>query len=277
MISVLISVYKSEQPSHLSQALQSIWFEQTYKPSEIILVEDGQLGDDLKYIIQQWKHQLNEKLIIIRNETNIGLTKSLNRGIPYAKSKYIARMDSDDISLPNRFELQVRFLESHPDIDIIGGAIREFYGEQTNENVRYYPRDNEEVIKSIHKASPLAHPAVMMRKALFENGLRYDERYRTCQDLALWFDVLASHKKIANLSDSILLFRREPEVLHRRKNYQNIKNEFRIYTKGIYRLNGLFTFKYIFPFARFIFRLLPISWVETIYNSRFRKALIEKK
>ncbi len=113
-ISVLMSVYKSEKPTYLDRSLQSVWDDQTLKPDEIILVQDGPLSEELLQVIDKWQAKLCEVLVLIRNEVNIGLTKSLNKGIRVAKGEYIARMDSDDISLPNRFVMQEKFLDENP-------------------------------------------------------------------------------------------------------------------------------------------------------------------
>ena len=97
-ISVLMSVYKSEKADYLARALRSVWTDQTLKPDEIVLVEDGPLGDELIRVIIDWKSLLRERLVLLRNDCNLGLTKSLNKGLSVVKSDFIARMDSDDIA-----------------------------------------------------------------------------------------------------------------------------------------------------------------------------------
>ena len=109
-ISVLMSVYKSEKPICIDRALRSVWDDQTMKPEEIILVQDGPLGKELMEVINLWKAKLGEHLVTLQNKANLGLTKSLNKGLVYAKGELIARMDSDDISHPMRFERQIKFL-----------------------------------------------------------------------------------------------------------------------------------------------------------------------
>ncbi|MDE5758619.1 MAG: glycosyltransferase, partial [Allobaculum sp.] len=99
-LSVLLSVYDSETSSSLNESLKSIWSDQIHRPDEIILVEDGPLKSSLQHVIKEWKDTLGEKLRIVINEQNLGLTKSLNKGLRVATGDYIARMDSDDISAP---------------------------------------------------------------------------------------------------------------------------------------------------------------------------------
>ena len=274
-ISVLMSVYKSEKADYLARALRSVWTDQTLKPDEIVLVEDGPLGDELIRVIIDWKSLLRERLVLLRNDCNLGLTKSLNKGLSVVKSDFIARMDSDDISHPLRFERQVRYLKEHPEVSVLGGALQEFDAEHEDLGIRHYPLTNKDVKSSICKASPLAHPTVMMRRFIFDNGLRYDERYRTSQDLALWYDVLCKGYQIGNIKDVTIYFRREGDVFKRRNKRKNTFIEFKIYVNGISRLYGRFSWRYIYPIARLMFRLLPVSVVRKIYGSNIRKRILE--
>lgn len=275
-ISVLMSVYKNEHPQYLDRSIKSIWTDQTIKPSEIILIEDGPLPDELEHTINRWKELIGNKLIIHKNVKNLGLTKSLNIGLQIASSDFIARMDSDDISDPKRFERQTKYLETHPDVAIVGGAMQEFNSSNPKLNVRHYPRNNEEVMHTIYKASPLAHPTVMMRSEIFRNGLKYDERYRTSQDITLWFDAICAGYKIGNIDDITLYFRRDDEMF-RRRSRAKAWNEFRIYMNGVRRVYGLFSLKYVFPISRLIFRLMPLSVVKFIYGSKIRHYVVDKK
>lgn len=273
-ISVLMSVYKAEKPLYLDRALQSIWDDQTYKPLEIILVEDGALTSELEKIINKWSEVLGSSMVILKNEINLGLTKSLNKGLAHAKGELIARMDSDDISHSKRFERQVEFLEKHQDIDIVGGALQEFDAENECLGVRHYPRTPNEVENYIYKASPLAHPTVMLRKRIFDEGLKYDERYRTSQDIALWYDALCAGYKIGNVEEVTIYFRRDGDVFKRRSREKAL-NEFKIYMNGIRRFYGLLSWRYLFPIARLIFRLMPVSVVKWIYGSKLREVSLK--
>ena len=274
-ISVLMSVYKSERPQYLDRALRSVYDEQTHKPSEVILIADGPLTNDLDKIIEKWQEKLGASFILVRNEVNLGLTKSLNKGLSLASGELIARMDSDDISHPRRFELQHNFMLNNPNVDVVGGALQEFDDNNDCLNIRYYPQDSEIIKKYICKASPLAHPTVMMRRRIFDSGLRYDERFRTSQDIALWFDVLDKNFKISNIPDITIYFRLAGDV-YKRRSKDKAFNEFKIYMNGIYRLHGLFAFYYIYPISRLNFRLMPKSFIKWIYGSNIRKRVLAK-
>ena len=295
-ISVLMSVYKSEKGPLLQRALQSVWDDQTRKPDQIVLIEDGPLPAELEEVVQKlqaaFKVQEQQScaqsssqskaaepsakvLTVVKLPVNGGLTKALNVGLQHVTGNLIARMDSDDIAAPNRFELQERFLEEHPEIDIVGGSMQEFDDEHECLNVRHYPQTHEEACKYIVKACPLAHPAVMMRKRMFDEGLKYDERYRMSQDIKLWYDAILAGYKIANLPEVCLYFRQQGDVFKRRSRVK-AWNEFKIYMNGIYRMHGLFTLAYRYPIARYIFRNLPPSMVKRIYESGMRKRVLEK-
>jgi glycosyltransferase involved in cell wall biosynthesis len=125
--SVLLSVYKKENPSYLKQALTSIWDEQTLKPDQIVLVKDGALTLELDNVINEWLKKLGSLLTIVELPKNVGLGTALIEGLKYCKYDIVARMDTDDISLPQRFEKQIAFFEQNKDSVIVGSSILEFY------------------------------------------------------------------------------------------------------------------------------------------------------
>ena len=276
-VSVLL-VYKKEKPEYLKQALDSVWANQTLKPDQIVLVEDGPLPKELEEEIDNSKLRIENSsstvMTVVKLPVNGGLTKALNEGLKYVTGDLIARMDSDDISEAHRFERQVAYLESHPDVDIISGSLQEFDSENESLNVRHYPLTHEECVKFIVKACPLAHPSVMMRRRIFDEGLKYDERYRMSQDIKLWYDAVLAGYRLGNIPEVTLFFRREGDVF-RRRSRAKAWNEFKIYMNGIYRLKGLFTLSYRYPIARYIFRNLPPSLVKRIYGSSLRNNVLK--
>ncbi len=273
-VTVLMAVYHKEKPEFLQEAMESLWTAQTLKPDQVILVQDGEIGDALQRVIARWKRKLEDALVVVVNEKNMGLTKSLNRGLEYVDTEYIARMDSDDVCVPERFERQVEFLEQHRDVDVVGTFMQEIDECGQLFQVREYPTNPDEVIDYIKKASPLQHASVMFRKRLFDDGLRYNERYRTTQDLALWFDVLARGKKIANIP-VILMYYRLTNATYDRRDISKGILETKIYFRGIYKLHGV-TFAYVYPIARLIFRLLPKKMAKGIYTGKWRTMFLNK-
>jgi glycosyltransferase involved in cell wall biosynthesis len=270
-ISVLISVYKSEKSNYLEEALKSVWEDQIFKPFEIVLIEDGVLNDELYSVITSYKEKLKEKLKIIKNKQNLGLTKSLNLGLLQCEGDYIARMDSDDISKKDRFLLQVNFLDENPDIDILGGAIKEFHENSDLTKIRNYPTSFEKVKKTIFKRCPLAHPSVMLRRKIFDSGFFYNEKYRTTQDLEFWYRLIENGFKITNLDKVVLLFRVNDDLFKRRSKEKAI-NEFKIYFFGIIKIYGI-SYYLIYPFLRLATRFLPKSLIKIIYKSKLRNLI----
>ena len=269
-ISVLMSIYKKDNSKFLNDSLESVWDSQTLKPQEIILIKDGTLSSELNLIVEKWKNKLGDQMIIIENSENIGLTKSLNKGIEFCTGNFIARMDADDISEPNRFFLQLDFFSKNRNIDILGGSILEFDG-KGNQFKRCFPSNMQTILKKIPLASPLSHPTVMFRRIVFDDGNRYNEKYITSQDIAFWFHLIKKGYQISNLREVVLNYRITSETLKRRSTNKAF-NELIIYLKGSYNIFGL-TIKLIYPFLRFFFRLLPAIFTKIIYRSIFRKFL----
>ena len=270
-ISVLMSVYKSEKGDYLDRALKSVWDEQTYKPSQIVLVEDGPLTPELYDVIAKWEKRLPEVMCIIINEVNVGLTVSLNKGLKKVTSDFIARMDSDDQSVSQRFELQVEFLNKNPNIDVVGGAIQIVDKIGTPKYVKHTKLTHEEMLKQICWKCPLMHPTVMMRNTMFtEKGLSYDERFRNSQDIALWVDAVVAGCKLANLPDVLLNFT-EDEDVYRRRGKVRAMNEYKSFARAAKIIHGKYSPRRILPVLRYLFRRLPVGLIKMAYNSNWMK------
>ena len=275
-LSVLMAVYNQDQADYLNRALQSVWDDQTLRPDQIVLVEDGPLNTTLEHVISQWKVVLGDRLCLCKNEKNEGLTKCLNIGLRHVNTTFVARMDSDDISAPCRFEQQMCYLREHPEIDIVGGSIQEFNSDCACLHIRHYPLTHDSVVRYLPRASPLSHPAVMMRMRIFREGLSYNEKFPTSQDIALWFDAVTKGFRIGNIDEVVIYYRRE-NAFYKRRSRAKARNECVIYLRGIYRLKGIFTLSYIYPLARFCFRLLPLGLVKAIYDGRIRDLVLNIK
>ncbi len=205
-LSVVLSVYAREKPVYLEQALESIWDNQTLRPGEIVLVEDGALTPGLYNLIDSWKNKLQNNLLIVKLSENKGLASALNAGIKHSSGDYIARMDTDDISLPARFEKQVAFLQNNPDVDILGTWAHDIDAEGNKLSLRKVPATHQKIMKYIWTC-PLIHPSVMFKKqALLDVGL-YNESIARRQDYELWFRCAAAGLQFANIPEPLLLYR----------------------------------------------------------------------
>ena len=274
-ISVLMSVYEKETGEHLDRSMRSIWDDQIRKPDQIVLVEDGPLTKELYNVIDKWRSILGTKLCSPKNETNRGLAVALNRGLQSVTSDLVARMDSDDMSAPERLRLQEEYMKQHPEVDVVGGAMQEFSDENPCISVRYYPTNN--IRTYICKASPVAHATTMMRMSLFrEYGLKYDDRYPLNEDIALWFDVLRKGRSISNVGDIVYLCECNGGMFERRSR-QKAWPEFKAWMIGIKDLYGIFTWRYIYPVSRLIFRYMPTKFIVSIYQGKIRKKFLTNK
>ena len=149
MFSVLQPVYYKEKASYLNAALQSI-INQTLRPNEIVLVKDGPLTEALEYVIDHFKQEnpIDVKTVVL--EENVGLGLALQQGVLACKNSIIARMDSDDIALPDRFRLQYDFMHKNDDCDIVGGFINEFRGcPKAIEQMRTVPQTHRHIAKGL--------------------------------------------------------------------------------------------------------------------------------
>lgn len=270
-----MSVYKRETGAHLSRSLKSIWEDQTRKPDEIVLVEDGPLTDELYAVIEEYRKKIGDKLVSPRNEINKGLTAALNLGLGYVSSDLVARMDSDDLSDPKRFERQIHFLEEHEDIAVVSGSLQEFDSQNPCISIRHYPKDNIETY--ISKASPLAHAASVMRMSIFrEGGLRYDPQYPLNEDIALWYDMLRRGYKLSNIDEVVYYVDCDGGMFERRSR-QKAWPEFKVYMRGIKDLYGIFSWRYVYPLSRLTFRYMPVSIIAKIYGSSMRRKFLGGK
>lgn len=193
LISVIMSVYNEEQ--YIREALQSL-LDQTQQNFEIIIFDDCSSDNTVKII----KEFQDDRIFLHQNTENQGLTKNLNRGLKMARGKFIARMDGDDISLPDRFEVQLKYFDVHPDVYLISCQTRTFGAE----NLVWKLTDNPDKLKIMMLVRPvLAHPGYMMRRELVDMGYEYDESFRSAQDYDLAARV--SRKYAIGIASPVLL------------------------------------------------------------------------
>jgi glycosyltransferase involved in cell wall biosynthesis len=194
-----MSVHNGQE--FLREAIDSI-LNQSYVEFEFLIIDDCST-DSSAEILGEYG-QLDKRIAVITNSQNLGLTKSLNLGLRAARGKYIARMDADDISLPERLNKQVAYLNSQASIGLVGSWI-EIFGSE-NRLVKY-PVSNDEIKLELLTRSPFAHPSVMFRKSCVEDfDLFYDEKYVTAQDSELW-GRFSRHTQMANLPEVLLNYR----------------------------------------------------------------------
>lgn len=206
--SVLMSVYKNDNPDFLKTALESIYEKQTRKPDEIIVVFDGKLTTELYAVLDKFKENKENIVFYYPQDTNRGLGEALRIGSEKCTGDYIFRMDSDDISVPERFEKQIAYIESHPDIDVLGTDIAEFDKSPENEKMRLRvcPKKHNDIVQMGKKRNPMNHVTVAIKKSALEKCGGY-ETLLLLEDYYLWLKMIACDCKLENLNESLVYVR----------------------------------------------------------------------
>ncbi len=271
-IAVILPVYKKDKVEYLNKAIESIVF-QTYKDSHIYIGVDGPVGDDIRGYLGLIENQ--SKASVVWFEENRGLACVLNDLLDICFKEgyeFIARMDADDISMTDRFEKQMRYLEAHPEVDVVGGAINEIDEEgKFRKKTIIYPEGPVECRAFFSKRNPHAHPAVMFRKSFFDklNGKKYIPEYRQNQDTMLWYDGMMVGTKHANIPDVVLNFRMTNAMFKKRRNgWAFAKKQFKdrlMINKGL----GYGWKADVYGFAMFCMLVSPV-WVKKIAYKVFR-------
>ena len=218
LVSIIMSVYNEER--YLQQSMESL-VGQTLTDFEIIVIDDCS-NDRTTEIIESFH---DERIRLIRNELNQGLTRNLNRALDYCRGKYIARMDGDDISLPERLEKQVRYMENHPD-RMLAGCQTRMFGEQ---NRIWRLTDNPEKLRIMMLLRPvLAHPSFIMRGELIrEYNFRYDETFRSAQDYD-FAQRVSERFKIGIVPEVLLCYRTHKKQVSTRSSTEQYSNADRV-------------------------------------------------
>lgn len=212
--SVLMSVYKKENSAFLKLALKSIWNDQVLKPNEIVIVKDGPLTDELNEALEAFSKEKPVKLIQL--DKNYGLGIALNKGLQECTYDIVARMDSDDISKPNRFKTQLAKFKEDPELDVIGAAIDEFESDIDQvKATRRLPEGGPELYRLATKRNPMNHPVVMFRKeaVLAVGGYKH---FPLFEDYYLWARMMVNGSKFYNCPESLLYFRFSTNTYNRR-------------------------------------------------------------
>lgn len=268
--SVLMTVYGKDNPEYFKKALLSM-VKQTKKPDEIVLVKDGPVPDEIQNVIDQIGIKYPSLINEVSLPVNKGLGLALNEGIKVCHNELIARMDSDDISLPTRCEKQVVEFEKNSNLDIIGCPVIEFVGEPNNKvGKRDVPLTNEAIHKYARKRDPFNHPTVMYRKSKVESVGCYGD-LRKNQDTDLWIKMLSAGDVGMNLSEYLLIFRFDQGTYQKRKNWLNTKLLIQIRWKAF--KSGFCSF---FDFAEVAIMqmgiyLMPVKFQEFIYQKFLRR------
>lgn len=261
-ITVLMAIYNCS--STLPEALDSL-FAQTYQGFKIILCDDCS-KDNTFDIALEYKNKYPEKILLLRNVKNVKLSASLNRCLEYADTEYIARMDGDDISLPERFKKEIDFLDSHPEYDLVSTPMIRFDKDgdySIPSNARAFSPSKKDFIHG----SPFCHAPCMARTEAFKKVGGYDTTVIRGQDYDLWFRLYEAGSKGFNLSEPLYKMRDDKDATARRTFKSRVQNS-KTMSRGFKRLHLPFYYQ-IFSLREIIVGLLPNS----IYNYLHRRKI----
>lgn len=268
MFSVLLSLYIKEQPSYLRQSFNSL-FSQRFLPSEIILVKDGMLTPELDAVVSNYV-QRYPILKVVALKENQGLGKALNEGLKHCSYDLVARMDTDDIAKPDRFEKQLAIFREHPEIDVVGAWIDEFEGEVSNVlSMRKVPEQHENILRFAKGRCPVNHPVVMFRKSAVLKAGGY-KHFPLFEDYYLWVRMLMNGARFYNIQESLLFFRFSPDMFRRRGGWRYAVTEVRLQTL-FYKMGFIGFFSLLKNVCiRLVTRLLPNGLRSLLYKRLIR-------
>lgn len=270
-VAVILPVYKNDKVPYVLFSIDSM-LNQTYKGDISLYVGvDGPVGEDLANCLKEYE---NKGVKVQWFKENRGLAIVLNNLLDIVRKdgfEYIARMDADDISMPDRLEKQMAFLLKHPEIDVVGGSIEEIDedGKSRNKTI-IYPKTHNDCYNFFAKRNPHAHPAVLFRWSYFEKaGCLYRPEYRQNQDTMLWMDGMSKGTLHANIPDVVLLFRYTDALFKKRRNGWAFAKKQLADRKVINKTLGYGLGATIFGYMMFVMLVSP-AWIKKIAYRIFR-------
>jgi glycosyltransferase involved in cell wall biosynthesis len=224
-LSALISVYDKESPAHLRECLDSL-AAQTRPADEVVIVEDGPLGAQLKETIAEYMRIL--PIVSLPLPNHVGLGAALRAGVEACRGEYVARMDSDDVCVAERFQTQMNFIESISQVDVVGGAIAEFENDFTApRSIRLLPAAGTALRQFAKSRSPMNHMTVIFRKASVLAAGNY-EPCEGFEDYHLWARMLTLGFHLHNMNDILVLVRCGNGMQNRRGGLRYLKQDVRL-------------------------------------------------
>lgn len=262
LLTVGIPFYRDVTAEQLSLAVDSI-LKQSVPAKTVQLLQDGEVSHELAELVEHYvaTYPCIELITIPKRQ---GLAHALNESLKCTTTKYYARMDADDIAYHDRFEKQLLFLESAPEVDVLGSWAFEFtsiHGVESAHFLKRMPDTQAEIERYYHLRNPLVHPSVIFRMTVFDDVGYYDESLQTAQDLELWGRVLRQRRVIRNLQEPLLYFRTDNMII-RRSTWSAVRCQWR--ARGVIAASTWSV--QLLKFMSVSFRLLPIRFIELGYR-----------
>jgi len=222
-LTVGIPFHEGVDPIQLAEAIESI-LNQTFGAASCHLIQNGSVSPEVSELVESYvREHSHVELIYVSKK---GLAAALNQSINKSTTQFYARMDSDDIALPDRFEKQIHYLTEHPEVLVLGGWAKEFNSTSGVEAavLKKVPTEPHVMHEWFHYRNPFIHPTIMFRTRLFETLGTYDETYLTDQDLQLWGRVINANVPIANIPEVLIYFRTD-NVISRRSQLAAVRRQ----------------------------------------------------
>lgn len=268
-LTCLMSVYTKDNPKFLKEAVESI-LAQTRLPEEFLIVEDGPVSLEIQNLLRDYETK-HDFIRILSYPENHGLGYALKFGVEMAKGEIIARMDSDDISAPDRFEKELAYLESHQEVRLLGSNTNEFIGSIDNViSKRIMPESNEEIVSYSHGRNPFIHPSIMFYK---EDCLKIGnyESWYLCEDYDLWVRFIENGYPCYNIQENLVFMRTSEDFYKRRGGLKYCKNIIR-FKKHLRKKKYITFFQYLkTATASRIISLSPNFVRKFVYKKMLRK------
>ncbi len=265
VVSIVMAVYNGEK--YLSKTIDSV-LNQSFKDFEFIIINDGS-RDETEGIILSYS---DDRIVYVKNDTNLKLVGSLNKGIKLAKGEFIARIDADDIMYSQRLEEQVRFFRSHNDVGVLGSSIDIIDEEGLLVSKWNFPSSDKELKEMLLNKNPISHPAVMYRKSLVINEeYPYNPKYPSCEDYELWIRL---HKttQFYSFEESLTQYRRHNEQITDKKVKSVQTDVFRLIINSVF--SGRISYKALVYLYKPMFYMIAPLWVIKYQMNRVKETNI---
>lgn len=269
--SVLMSIYYKENPSWFKDSIESM-LNQSVLCDEFVIVEDGKLTESLYKVVDEYKKKYPKTFKIIKIKENQGLGLALKLGVENCRNEWIARMDSDDYSIPTRCEKELEKILENPELDIVGSCIGEFISNINNVvSYRKLPETDEEIKKFAKRRNPFGHPSVMIRKSKILEANNYRDYY-LCEDYDMWIRMIEVGAQCYNFQEVLTYMRINNDFYKRRGGKKYLKSILKFkkeqYKKGFYSRKDFF----LSSTAHIIVCLLPNNVRDFVYRKLLRSS-----
>ena len=272
---VAMAVYHNDCLAWLQQAVDSVLC-QSYQSFIYLIVIDGPVSDEITAFLNDTATN-DSRIVLAKNAENVGLAASMNFAIEWGMAlslNYFFRMDADDISLPERLEKQVSFLNNHEKVGVLGAALTEINESGEKVGARIMPASHAQIVRVLPRRCSMNHPTVAFRYDVFRQGFRYDAELKNTQDYFLWIQLASEGIVFCNLKDRLLEFRRVNNFYKRRGLTKSL-NEFRARLFAMRALRRLTPWNLIYACGVLTMRLMPARIVKMAY--RMDRKMLEKR